>query len=143
MSATVVSSRRGGRCIAFSSCQKVRCTCRTQKMTTPPTAKGMQLPFGTLHPELQQYDAFQFEDSSTASSSSAKAHDVRVDPTDIATWVQQWPSSSRAFYTPRLMVSGDQSICPHLTYGDLNDQMKQCPPWRRTTDQQLNVLQTT
>lgn len=110
-------------------------------MTT--TAKGMQLPFGTLHPELQQYDAFQFEDSSTASSSSAKAHDVRVDPTDIATWVQQWPSSSRAFYTPRLMVSGDQSICPHLTYGDLNDQMKQCPPWRRTTDQQLNVLQTT
>mgnify|MGYP000137729629 CR=1 FL=1 len=40
-------------------------------MTTPPTANGMQLPFGTLHPELQQYDALQFEDPSTASPSGA------------------------------------------------------------------------
>ena len=99
---------------------------RLHEMTSLPSGKGTKLPFGTLHPDLQQFDAFEFKETSPTASSPASA---KVDPTDIATWVQQWPSSSRAFYTPRLMSAG-QSVCPRLTYGDLNEQMEQCPPWR-------------
>ena len=105
------------------------------EMTSLPTDKGTKLPFGTLHPESQQFDAFEFEETSPTASSPASA---KVDPTGIATWVQQRPTSSRAFYTPRLMAAG-QSVCPHLTYGDLNEQMEQCPPWRRAMDQRLQV----
>ena len=84
--------------------------------------EGTKLQFGTLHPELQQFDAFEVDGSTTLTT-------TKVDPADIGTWAQQWPSSSKAFYTPRLMA-GEQLECPFLTYGDLCQQIEQCPTWR-------------
>jgi len=84
--------------------------------------EGTKLQFGTLHPELQQFDAFEVDGSTTLTT-------TKVDPADIGTWAQQWPSSSKAFYTPRLMA-GEQLECPFLTYGDLCRQIEQCPTWR-------------
>lgn len=90
--------------------------------------EGTKLQFGTLHPELQQFDAFEVDGGTTLTTTTTK-----VDPADIGTWVQQWPPSSKAFYTPRLMA-GEQLECPFLTYGDLCQQMEQCPTKSMITD---------